>query len=67
MKVRVISMVLGALVTIPEGLEKGLDELEVGGRVDTIQYTDVLVGQITEKSPGFLRRFAVTHTPMKDH
>ena len=37
--------------------------MEVGGRVDTIK----TIGQNTEKSPGDLRRVAVTQTPVKDH
>ena len=35
-KVAVIPVVIGSLGTIPEGLERGLEVLEIGGRVETI-------------------------------
>ena len=37
MMVTVISIVIGALGTISKGLVKGLKELEIGGRAETIQ------------------------------
>ena len=36
-----ILIVIGALGTVPKGLEKGLEELEIGGRTKTIQTTTV--------------------------
>ena len=46
--------------TIQKGLVKGLDELESrGGGAETIQ-TIVQIGQNTQKSPGDLKRLAVT-------
>ena len=39
MKVTIVPIVIGALGTITEGLLKGLGDLEVGGRVETIQTT----------------------------
>ena len=45
-------------------LLKGLEDLEVGGRVETIPTTTLLR---TEKSPGNLRRLAVTQTPVKNN
>ena len=54
----VIPIVIGALGTIPKGLVKGLEELEIGG--DHPNYSIVVVGQKTEKSPGDLRRLAVS-------
>ena len=39
MKVTIIPIVIGALVTVTKGLLKGLEELEVGGRMETIQTT----------------------------
>ena len=36
MKVKVISIVFGALGTVPKGLEKGLESLEIRGRIETI-------------------------------
>ena len=37
MKVTIVPNVIGALGTITKGLLKGMEDLEVGGRVETIQ------------------------------
>ena len=42
MKVTIVPIVIGALGTITKGLIKGLEDLEVGGRVETIQTTALL-------------------------
>ena len=42
MKVTVILIVIGVLGTVTEGLLKGLEDLEIRGRVETIQTTTVL-------------------------
>ena len=42
MKVTIVPIVIGALVTVTKGLLKGLEDLEVGGRVETIQTTALL-------------------------
>ena len=42
MKVTIVPIVIGALGTITKGLGKGLEDLEVGGRVETIQMTAFL-------------------------
>ena len=42
MKVTIIPIVIGAFGTVTKGLSKGMDDLEVGGRVDTIQTTALL-------------------------
>ena len=42
MKVKIISIVISAFGTITKGLLKGLEDLEVGGRVDIIQTTALL-------------------------
>ena len=42
MKVTIIPVVIAALGTITKGLLKDLEELEVGGRVETIQMTALL-------------------------
>ena len=42
MKVTIIPIVIGAFVPVTKGLSKGLDDLEVGGRVETIQTTTLL-------------------------
>ena len=42
MKVTVKPIVIGAFGTVAKGLLKGLEDLEVGGRVETIQTTVLL-------------------------
>ena len=42
MKVTIISTVIGAFGKVTKGLLKGLEELEIGGRVETIQTTALL-------------------------
>ena len=42
MKVTSVSIVIGAFGTITKGLLKGLEDLVVGGRVETIQMTAFL-------------------------
>ena len=49
MKVTIISVVIGAFGTVTKGLLKGLEDLEVGDRVDTIQ-TTVLLKTAREES-----------------
>ena len=68
MQVTIIPIVIGAFGTVTKGLLKGLEDLEVGGRVETIQNDSITEnGQNTKKSPGDLRRLAVTQTPVKNH
>ena len=42
MKVTIVSIVIGAFGTITKGLLKGLEDLKVGRRVETIQTTTLL-------------------------
>ena len=42
MKVTIISIVIGAFGTVTNRLLKELDDLDVGGRVETIQTTALL-------------------------
>ena len=42
MKVTIVPIVIGAFGTITKGLLKGLEDLEIGGRVETIQMTALL-------------------------
>ena len=42
MKVTIVPIVIGALGTITKALLKGLEDLEIGGRVETIQTTALL-------------------------
>ena len=68
MKVTIVPIVIGALGTVTKGLLKGLEDLEVGGWVETIQNDSIAEdGQNTETSPGDLRRLAVTQIPVKNH
>ena len=62
MPVRIILVVIGAFGTVTKGLLKGLEDLKVGGRVEI---SIIENGQNTEKSPGDLRRLAVTQSPVK--
>ena len=52
----IVSIVIGAFGTVTKGLLKGVEDLEVGGRVENI-----------EKSPRDLRRLAVTQILVKNH
>ena len=36
----IIEIIISAHVTVHKGLEKGLEELEIGGQIDTFQSTD---------------------------
>ena len=50
MEVTIVPIVIGAFGTITKGLLKGLEDLEVGGRVETIQMTTLLrTGRILRK------------------
>ena len=42
MKVTILPIVIGAFGTVTKGLLKGLEDLEIGGRVETIQTTALL-------------------------
>ena len=42
MKVTIVPIVIGAFCTITKGLLKGLEDLEVGGQVETMQMTALL-------------------------
>ena len=42
MKVTILPIVIGTLGAITKGLLKGLEDLEIGGRVETIQTTALL-------------------------
>ena len=42
MKETIVPIVIGALGTITKGLFKGLEDLEVGGRVESIKTTALL-------------------------
>ena len=54
MRVTVIPLVIGALGTVPKGLERGLVELEIRERIETIETTALL------RSARILRRVQET-------
>ena len=54
MKVTIIPIVIGAFGTVTKGFLKGLEDLEVGDRVETIQTTALL------KTARILRRVLET-------
>ena len=56
MKVTVIPLLIGTLVTVTRGFVQGLEDLEKRGVVDT------KLQQNTEKGPGDLRRLAVAQS-----
>ena len=56
------------VITIPKILDKGTEKVEnrkTGG--NHLNYRIVEIGHNTKKSPGDLRRLAVTQTPLKDY
>ena len=69
MKVTIVPIVIGAFGTITKGLLKGLPGGLVYWRKSWDYPNDSITenGQNTEKSPGDLRRLAVTQTPVKNH
>ena len=64
MKVTIIPIVIAAFGTETKGLLKGLEDLEVG---DHPNNSIIENGRNTVKSPGDLRRLAITKSPVKDH
>ena len=68
MKVTIVQIVIGALGTITKGLLKGLEDLEVSGRVETIQTTGIVENdQNPETIPRNLRKLDLTRIPVKNH
>ena len=68
MKVTIIPFVIGAFCTVTKGLLKDLEDLEVGGLVDTIQTTASLkTDRILRRALETLRKLAVTLYPEKDY
>ena len=66
MKVTVILIVIG---TVTKGLLKGLEDLEVGGRVDTIQITTLFrtAGELRSVLEIWGDLLKLTQTLAKDH
>ena len=59
MKVTIIPIVIGAFGTVTKGLLKGREDLEIKGRVETIE-TTTLLRTARILSPGDLRRLKKT-------
>ena len=67
-KVTVIPIVIGALDTVTRGFGTGIGGLgnkRTSG--DHSNFSIIEIGQNTKKSPGDLRRLAVTLTPVENH
>ena len=67
MRVTAVPVVIGAFGTVTNGFmgKRGLGSWWPSG--DHPNYYIIENGQNTEKSPGDLRRLAVTQIPVKDH
>ena len=65
MQVTIIPIIMGAFRTVTKGLLKGHGNKRTSG--DHPNYYIIENGQNTEKSPGDLRRLAVTQTPVINH
>ena len=63
----VIPIVIGALSTVDQRIDTGTRGLGYKTSGDHPNYSLVEIGQNTEKSPGDLRRIAVTQTPVENH
>ena len=59
MRVTMIPIVVSALGSVYEGLEKSVGELETRGKIET-DHSIVKIDKNTEKSPGDLRRLTFT-------
>ena len=61
MKVTIIPMVIGSHRTVTKGLLEGLEDLEIKGRVESIQTTALL------RSAWILEVIVVTQTPVRNY
>ena len=57
--------VIGALGTVPKGLDKRLEELEIRGRIETVQTT--ILRRLARIFCRVLRRLVIVQTVVKDH
>ena len=67
MNITVIPIVIGTLGIILQGLVRGPGRVGNQTSQDHPNYSIVEVGQNTEKSPGDLKKLAITQPPVKDH
>ena len=67
MKVEIIPIVIGVYGTVTKGLLKGLEDLKVGGQMETIQTKALLrTARLQRSVLETLRRLDVTQTPVKN-
>ena len=67
MRVTVIPIVIGVPGTVPMGLKKKLEEMEIRRWMENTHYSIVEISQNSEKSPEDLRRLAVSETLVKEN
>ena len=69
MRMTVIPIVTVAVGTVTKGSVQGLEDLEINKRMsgNHPNYSIIEISQNTKKSPGDLRRLAVTQTPVRNH
>ena len=68
MNVTIIPIVIGAFGTVTKGFINGPGGFESGRPSgDHPNYSIIENGQNTEKSPGDLRRLAITQSPVENH
>ena len=67
MKVTVIPIVISALSTVTKRLVHGLEDIEIRGRVDSIQINALLRSARILGSPGDSRRLTVAQTPVENN
>ena len=67
MNVTIKPIVICTIGTVIKGLIKGLEDLEISGRVETIQTTILLRSVRILRRVRDLRSLAVTKNPEKDH
>ena len=71
MKVTIVPIVIDALGTITKGLLKALEDMEVGGRVETIQTTALLrtariLRRVLETALSVVRRQPLLRIPLSN-
>ena len=66
MKVTVILIVIGAFSTVTKGFVQGQEDLKIKGEMENHPNDSIIkIGQNTDKSPGDLRRLAVSQTQLE--
>ena len=66
-KMTIIPMMIGAFGTVTEGLLQGLEDLEAGGRVETIQATAFFEQEEYLEMSWKLKETYVTYDSVKSH